>query len=210
MIKKLLGLAAVLATMFAAVPASATMIYGFVGAFSGTLTTHLSTTPVPHSFTDLDLAFIGESDGTAATLDSGLTALLGANVYSYSLAALLVTDGSNLDMLSGFSFVVAPTKKLIGFEGPQGLLFAVKLPDAYDGTSFYAPSGFSDIKASQAITFGNDKLKLTHVTDSTGGAFFAFDAPVPESATWAMFILGFGAVGFGLRRRKPADHRLTA
>ncbi len=30
----------------------------------------------------------------------------------------------------------------------------------------------------------------------------AIPAPVPEPATWAMLILGFGAVGFALRRRK--------
>jgi hypothetical protein len=28
---------------------------------------------------------------------------------------------------------------------------------------------------------------------------------VPEPATWAMMLIGFGAVGFAMRRRKPAD-----
>jgi len=27
-------------------------------------------------------------------------------------------------------------------------------------------------------------------------------ASVPEAATWAMMVAGFGAVGFGLRRKK--------
>lgn len=31
---------------------------------------------------------------------------------------------------------------------------------------------------------------------------FAMSASVPEAATWAMMLAGFGAVGFGLRRRK--------
>ena len=30
-------------------------------------------------------------------------------------------------------------------------------------------------------------------------------AAVPEPATWAMMLLGFGAIGFALRRRKPAE-----
>lgn len=34
-----------------------------------------------------------------------------------------------------------------------------------------------------------------------GNVTFAAAAAVPEPATWAMFILGFGALGFGLRRR---------
>ncbi|HSR01070.1 MAG TPA: PEPxxWA-CTERM sorting domain-containing protein [Sphingomicrobium sp.] len=37
--------------------------------------------------------------------------------------------------------------------------------------------------------------------DSVGGA-------VPEPSTWAMMLLGFGAVGFGMRRRKVAAPRV--
>jgi hypothetical protein len=28
---------------------------------------------------------------------------------------------------------------------------------------------------------------------------------VPEPATWAMMLMGFGAIGFGLRRRKQME-----
>ena len=31
---------------------------------------------------------------------------------------------------------------------------------------------------------------------------------VPEPSTWAMMMMGFGAVGLGLRRRKPEAKRL--
>lgn len=198
--KKLIALLVALSSMVAAVPAPAAVIYGFGGTFAGKLTTNLSTTPRVHNFSDVDLAFIGLGDDSPATLDTHLTALLHADVFSYSLATLLVTDGIDFEYLDGFSFLVAPTENLIGFANAQGLLFSVSLPASYDGSSSYAPSGFSDILASQAITFGNVKLKLNHVTDSTGGFFFA--VAVPESATWAMFILGFGAVGAGMRRRR--------
>ena len=32
-------------------------------------------------------------------------------------------------------------------------------------------------------------------------------AAVPEPATWAMMLIGFGAVGFGMRRRTRAQLR---
>jgi len=35
-----------------------------------------------------------------------------------------------------------------------------------------------------------------------GQVSFSLQAPVPEPATWAMMILGFGIAGYGLRRRK--------
>ena len=36
----------------------------------------------------------------------------------------------------------------------------------------------------------------------SGTLSFARTAPVPEPATWAMMLVGFGAVGFGMRRRQ--------
>ncbi len=34
------------------------------------------------------------------------------------------------------------------------------------------------------------------------------DNAVPEPGTWAMMLMGFGAVGFAMRRRKPAPKAL--
>ncbi|WP_404713585.1 PEPxxWA-CTERM sorting domain-containing protein [Sphingomonas sp. MMS24-J13] len=199
--KRLVGLVFALGAIFTAMPASAAMLYGLAGTFSGKLTTHLSTTPVTRNFDNLDLAFVGVSDGSAATLSH----VGGVDVYSFSLAVLVITDGNDELDLTGFSFVAAPSIDLIGFRGPQGLLFSVTLPTSFDGTSLYVPTGFSDIVASQAVTAGDRRLKLSHV-DGANGAFVAFDpvllSGVPEASSWAMFILGFGAIGAGLRRRR--------
>jgi len=72
------------------------------------------------------------------------------------------------------------------------------------GNSTYTMNGFGwdrsradNVSAFQAVSGGNP-------FDYTGQfSYFAITAPtaVPEPATWAMFILGFGALGFGLRRR---------
>lgn len=51
--------------------------------------------------------------------------------------------------------------------------------------------------------------RLTGATFGSSGNSFEFDnlatAAVPEPATWALMIGGFGLVGFGLRRRRRPD-----
>ena len=42
------------------------------------------------------------------------------------------------------------------------------------------------------------------------GRTFAPTAAVPEPATWAMMLVGFGAVGFGMRRRRQGTVRFQA
>ncbi len=45
--------------------------------------------------------------------------------------------------------------------------------------------------------------------DNTGGVSVAVTGAVPEPASWAMMILGMGAVGFAMRRRRVATTRLS-
>jgi len=51
------------------------------------------------------------------------------------------------------------------------------------------------------MTNGNAYLNI-HTQQFPGGEIRALLTPVPEPATWAMLIVGFGMVGFGLRRRR--------
>ena len=39
-------------------------------------------------------------------------------------------------------------------------------------------------------------------TGSLGGSITITEASVPEPATWAMMLIGFGAIGWQLRRRR--------
>ncbi len=65
--------------------------------------------------------------------------------------------------------------------------------DLSDGTNFlsFEPSSFG----------GN---YLYQETGSAGRYLALSTAAVPEPSTWAMMVLGFGALGFGLRRRSRA------
>lgn len=47
------------------------------------------------------------------------------------------------------------------------------------------------------------------LSDNSGGISLSI-AAVPEPATWAMMIIGFGTIGFAARRRRTAVHALTA
>lgn len=59
-----------------------------------------------------------------------------------------------------------------------------------------------------SLNTGTGALTLIGNTDRTLFALAA--SPVPEPATWAMMIVGFGVVGAGMRRRVAKDGQATA
>lgn len=75
-----------------------------------------------------------------------------------------------------------------------------------------ATAGSDDIFEGRALSglFLDAGTYVIHVTGERGNGssftgtlnFAESNAPVPEPATWAMMLLGFGAVGFQLRRRR--------
>lgn len=98
--------------------------------------------------------------------------------------------GSSFGLLtqSGFS---APFGSLVGRIGGEFRLI---------GTNFAGP----------AWNTGNLELLYwdSNGSDNAGDISFQINSAgaVPEPGTWAMMLLGFGAIGFGMRRRK--GHRI--
>ena len=83
--------------------------------------------------------------------------------------------------------------------------------NVYSNT-FYAIQGggtanMNYLPGSFTFTATGTQTLLSFQSGSTEGAYGAVldavevIAPVPEPATWAMMLLGFGAIGFGLRKR---------
>lgn len=89
-----------------------------------------------------------------------------------------------------------------------------------------SPFGFRTGTIIGSVTQGISGINFTIDRDQAGGTFFQHGtaatftarlvsideqpapAPVPEPATWAITILGFGAIGWSLRRaNKPARNR---
>lgn len=70
-----------------------------------------------------------------------------------------------------------------------GFLSLINFTATQTGNFAFAVGGFSG-------SSGNFNVSLA---GNTGVA-----AAVPEPGTWAMMLIGFGAIGFGMRRRRPA------
>jgi hypothetical protein len=67
----------------------------------------------------------------------------------------------------------------------------------------------SAIRVSTCLTAAASSCNQTGTGAGTGGSIFLFKqnsinevAPVPEPATWAMMLLGFGGIGMAMRRRR--------
>jgi len=126
------------------------------------------------------------------------------------------TDGSpgNLDLssfgnISNISFVWGSVDayNLLEFLDVGGNVLA-----SFTGSDIFNPANGSqtDPNLNPVVRFnltdGSQTAFTTLRLSSTSNAFetdnFAINA-VPEPATWALMMIGFAAVGFGMRRRRP-------
>lgn len=101
----------------------------------------------------------------------------------------LLTRADSGDGVGVFTF-----NNLQGGLNRIGDLTAANGTFSYNGTQFF--------QAGQQVGIGIDRggANNSYFNDSTllRGSI---QGPVPEPATWAMMIVGFGAVGYGMRRR---------
>jgi hypothetical protein len=103
------------------------------------------------------------------------------NLDSYAYG-LYPDNGTN--SLSFYGFVVPVGEYFTGFS-----MHTTDVDGNFEGTPIDQVFGITDIKLGST-----NEICLTRVCD-TGG-------PVPEPATWAMMILGFGATGAVMRTRR--------
>ena len=121
----------------------------------------------------------------------------------------------------------AATATLTSIRGLKAFSLFMGSPDTYNYVRFIG-DGFDETLSGGQLTQGNtsqdwgwgarvnfdfgDARVNTIVLSSTQNSFEVdnFDAAaVPEPATWAIMILGFGAVGFALRRRRAGHVSLA-
>jgi hypothetical protein len=181
---------------------------------------------------------LGLLGATALGCASGANAAV--TIDDTNMTAASATDGGNnfsagffdLGGSSPFDAFVTFTQTLDGFygftltttnfgvnDGPTDVDFDIDGVFVTDGTNTWnlLPDVDNDdfnedfALLGQFLTAGTYTL---HVTGERGaassfGGSISFGA-IPEPATWAMMLLGFGAVGFAMRRRRqPALHQIA-
>ncbi|MGL4540913.1 MAG: PEPxxWA-CTERM sorting domain-containing protein [Polymorphobacter sp.] len=117
--------------------------------------------------------------------------------------AFNLTPGAYVDVAAGFSslsfttgsFIATTVNVWSGLGGTGSLLGS--------GTFFSPPGAF----APGSVAFSGTAKSIT--LSGTNGSDFGWDdvtfgAAVPEPASWALMIAGFGMVGAAMRRRKLA------
>ena len=74
----------------------------------------------------------------------------------------------------------------------------------------YSGSGAIFSTTPLTLTTGTKYNKLNDFNGNTSSVgVVLFSGPVPEPATWAMMLMGFGLIGFGLRNRRKPTVRVT-
>ena len=181
---------------------------------------------------------LGGGTGTFLTLTNA--GLNGGSVATLSGGAVLTSDQPFADIpkggLFGGTFLAAgPTvgqPATLTFANPVSYLsFLWGSPDTYNILSITTNMGTQTFTAAGlgfAVTDGNQSFSQYVQFVGTGGDLIksvsftnnpsvdAFEtanfnvAAVPEPATWAMMLIGFGGIGLAMRRRKPQQALATA
>jgi hypothetical protein len=195
----------------AAALVSATTAQAAVTVFGGTLTgpaesppnsspgigtTLVSIDPVTHQLT-LTVSFSGLVPTTAAGAPSGTTA---AHIHAPTPLPLTGTASVATQLPSFVGFPTGVTA------GSYTNTFNTLDPLFYN-PAFITANGNTVAGAEAALfgAIGSGRAYLNiHSNAFPQGEIRAFLVAVPEPATWAMMLIGFGAMGWSIRRRRTS------
>jgi len=184
-------------------PCSAVFVQGAVacqGYYGGNLFNDAAGAATP---ADIQTAIALLLNGTASTADSLPTNNTGAYnppyAIDYSHVLNVITSSSGNIAGQPFNYV---------FSGPSFSGYTIfgahfgNTPDAGDQTN---------ISAFWLVNVGANPTNTITVTNGTGvsnAAIYGHAPAVPEPATWAMMLVGFGGIGMAMRRGRKAHGRL--
>lgn len=175
--KKFVAAAALLSATIAAVPASAAVTYTYVGSWHVGDGADWPTSPA------------------VLTGQQAAAIIFGGTAVDYAISTKGI-DPNNIDFMS---FADGYGSGGTNLTTPVSQSFSSDV----DGKGY---NTFGDISAyvhdnSCFNRYGNLGAKCAASEPGSNYAFRAVNAAVPEPATWAMMILGMGAVGYAMRRR---------
>ena len=140
--------------------------------------------------------------------NDGVTCTSGTTNCSFTDTITFVTPDGYNQVAATLTSGPALTDGQDIFFGPLGLLTGVTL----NGQSFNLLSTgtteFATLGAISLVAGATNTLSLTGTVGTSGSGSYAgtlnFNnvAPLPETGTWLMMILGFGAIGWMMRRNR--------
>jgi hypothetical protein len=198
------------ASFFIAGPAAATTTLTFegipnntpVGAFYGP----------DYVFSPATLAIIDSDAGGSGNIANEPSPNTTMYFLDANNAILNVTNG----FTDGFSFyysssTAASINVYDALNGTGNILATLNLTAQFTGNNCtgdptggfcnWTPIGVTFAGTAHSINFGGTANQTTY-DNITFGSAIPGGAPVPEPSTWAMMLLGFGAVGAAMRRRR--------
>jgi PEP-CTERM motif len=141
-----------------------------------------------------------------AAYTSGSTGVQGSGSDITSLTFSL-TDGGDFERFVMNIDAVIDGSVLFSVLEPNGDLFEDSFFVDGTGQNFFTFTAINGQSIESVTLTGLSGLSISSVTTVRIGPIEA--TAVPEPASWAMMLLGFGAVGFAARRRKHMDLTLS-
>jgi hypothetical protein len=172
-------------------------------ALAATALALLTATPAEAAVVVQDYTFTASTPGAPTTSHSGSFSLGFDDVANtYSLLGINFSIGSTVFDLTNTgvaigtgdgSFVLGGTVNGVGGIGANTDDFWIRYNYPFNNTIIVTDFLYSEVGFNDIVGAADDAFTITAVSG------------VPEPATWAMLLLGFGAVGLAMRRRKQTE-----
>lgn len=202
--KKLLTtICAGIALICSAAPAAAQEIINFDTLSAGNVVTN--------QYAGLGVTFSAETGSQVIVTAQNLGSSLPNFICSGVNGSINCVDDIYVDFataISGLTFLSIGANN-VGDVGDVRIFAGLLLLGTADIIANGTPNSpdLIDLTAFSGIT----RIEISNVTDLVGLGFddfrFTSSSAVPEPATWAMMLLGFGAMGVAIRRRRRIEHR---
>ena len=161
-----------------------------------------------------DFSGFGASQGYQVNIyssEANAVANLTGDLYSVTLAPSAVSFGAPVGLapgladyegLVGSTLASLPVDKVLGPGTYYLSVIGIDDPDSNESIGVGVSGSGTAFGANPGGDFGLPGNRFD-IQENAGYAVFGV-AGVPEPATWALMLTGFGIVGAGLRRRAPA------